>query len=113
MLENVISLTNGKRLDQNTGVWGTGGRRCVEKTKQRLMVRARTGNNEFETEDLEGNENKRVGSYLKGGGIKENKMSKLLFSGKREWEANLGVMTEVGTVEKGRMEVGKIQELGR
>lgn len=75
-------------------------------------MRARTGNNQFETENLEGNENKRVGSYLKGGRIKEKKTSKLLFSGKREWEAYLGVMTEVGTGQKGGMEVGKIQELG-
>lgn len=50
---------------------------------------------------------------MKGRGIKEKKMSKLPFSGKREWEASLGVMTEVGTGEKERMEVGKVQELGR
>lgn len=37
----------------------------------------------------------------------------ILFSGEREQEASLGVMAEVGTGEKGRREVGKIQELGR
>ena len=50
---------------------------------------------------------------MKGRGIKELKISKILFSGKREWEASLGVITQVGTGERGRMDVGKIQELGR
>lgn len=50
---------------------------------------------------------------MKGRGIKEEKMSKVPFSGKREQKASLGVVTEVGTGEKGRMEVGKVQELGR
>lgn len=36
-------------------------------------------------------------------------MSKLLFSGKREWEASFGGMTEMGTGEKGRIKVSKIK----